>query len=79
MKNKNNLLLHIMNFKSTFYLILIILITLSCNNSTNEKASNEGKSSANLSGEYHFLEDTGTQIYLPEAFERYSLTKYQRC
>jgi len=75
MKNKNNLLLHIMNFKSNFYLVLILLITLSCNNNI---TSNEGKSSANLFGKYHFLEDTGTQIYLPEAFERYSLTKYQR-
>jgi len=75
MKNNNNLLLHTMNFRSNFYLILILLITLSCNNN---KASKEGKSSANLSGKYHFLEDTGTQIYLPKAFERYSLTKYQR-
>lgn len=64
-----------MNFKSNFYLVLILLITLSCNNNI---TSNEGKSSANLFGKYHFLEDTGTQIYLPEAFERYSLTKYQR-
>jgi len=71
MKNSNNLLLHIMTFKSNFYLILLLLITLSCNN--DKKASTE-----NLSGKYHFLEDTGTQIYLPEAFQRYSLTEYQR-
>lgn len=71
MKNNNSLLLHIMNFKSNCYLILILLITLSCNN--DKKVSTE-----NLSGKYHFLEDTGTQIYLPKAFERYSLTKYQR-
>jgi len=71
MKNNNSPLLHIMNFKSNFYLILILLITLSCND--DKKASTE-----NLSGKYHFLEDTGTQIYLPKAFERYSLTEYQR-
>jgi len=71
MKNNNRLLLHIMNFKSNFYLILILFITLSCNN--DKKANTE-----NLSGKYHFLEDTGAQIFLPQAFERYSLTKYQR-
>lgn len=60
-----------MNFKSNFYLILILFITLSCNN--DKKANTE-----NLSGKYHFLEDTGAQIFLPQAFERYSLTKYQR-
>lgn len=67
-----------MNFKSYYILISILLITLSCNNGSNSKTSNENTSSQNLSGTYHFLEDTGTQIYLPEAFERYSLTKYQR-
>lgn len=64
-----------MNFKSNFYLILILFVTLSCNEN---KSNNKAKSSENLSGKYHFLEDTGTQIYLPETFERYSLTKYQR-
>jgi len=71
MKKYNNLLLHIMNFKSIFYLILISPITLSCNDS--KKTTNK-----NLPGAYHFLEDTGTQVFLPEDFERYSLTKYQR-
>ena len=64
--------------KFNFYLILILFITLSCNESTSSTASNEGNAASKLSGKYHFLEDTGTQIYLPIAFERYSLTKYQR-
>lgn len=66
-----------MNFKFNYYLILIMLFTIACNNTTST-ASKENDSSTNLSGKYHFLEDTGTQIFLPEAFERYSLTKYQR-
>jgi len=75
MKNKNNLLLHIMKFN--FYALLILFFTLSCNDSTSSTASNESNAASKLSGKYHFLEDTGAQVFLPIAFERYSLTKYQ--
>lgn len=77
MRNNNNLLLHIMSFKFNFYILLVSLSLLSCNNSSTSIANSENKSSKDLSGKYHFLEDTGTQIYLPDGFERYSLTKYQ--
>lgn len=67
-----------MNFKFNYYILLILLFTMSCIDSSTSTTNKETKSSTNLSGNYHFLEDTGTQVYLPKAFERYSLTKYQR-
>ncbi|WP_347925103.1 hypothetical protein [Pontimicrobium sp. SW4] len=67
-----------MSFKFNYYILLILLFTLSCKDSSNSTANKQSELSKNLLGKYHFLEDTGTQIYLPEAFERYSLTKYQR-
>lgn len=77
MKNKNYPLANIMNIKINYYLLLVFIFTLSCDNFNSSKTVEENKSSTNISGKYHFLEDTGTQVYLPEAFERYSLTKYQ--
>jgi hypothetical protein len=52
---------------------------ISCLNLTNE-AQNwlENENVENIAGKYHFLDDTGTKIYLPTDFERFSLAKYQK-
>ncbi|MFK2819891.1 hypothetical protein U0L90_07180 [Flavobacteriaceae sp. LMIT009] len=65
---------------STTKLILLFLLTISfsCEEISQKAPSNEVDKNTSLKGSYHFLEDTGTKVFLPNGFERYSLTKYQR-
>lgn len=68
-----------MNLKQIqLFLSLISFIILSSCNEVSQSITSNQSSVSTISGNYHFLEDTGTQVYLPEGFERYSLTKYQR-
>ncbi len=72
-----------MNNKPKSYILLIIstatVLFVSCLNLANE-AQNwiENESAENIPGKFHFLDDTGTKIYLPTDFERFSLAKYQK-
>ncbi|VAV82504.1 hypothetical protein MNBD_BACTEROID02-363 [hydrothermal vent metagenome] len=72
-----------MNNKPKSYILLIIstatILFVSCLNLANE-AQNwiENESAENIPGKFHFLDDTGTKIYLPTGFERFSLAKYQK-
>lgn len=59
-------------------LLYLLVISFSCEEISQKTSSNEGNEKISLEGNYHFLEDTGTKVFLPEGFERYSLTKYQR-
>jgi hypothetical protein len=65
--------------KSYIYLIVFTFLITSCLNLTNEAQSwLENENVENIPGKYHFLDDTGTKIYLPTDFERFSLAKYQK-
>lgn len=66
------------NLKTTIYAIAICLLALSCEQIEKSVNSSFSTDANTLSGSYHFLEDTGTKVFLPEGFERYSLTRYQR-
>jgi hypothetical protein len=68
-----NRLIILQRFFCTFILCLIVL---ACNEIGNKQNSNNNEKT-NIEGNYHFLEDTGTKIFLPTGFERYSLVKYQ--
>ncbi len=63
-----------------FCIVLIInIVTISCiNNPESSKKSYQNENGTQASGKYHFLEDNGTKIYLPNGFERTSLSRYQR-
>lgn len=61
--------------KQFAYISLILITLTSCNEL---KTDTSAVKNSKVNGKYHFLEDTGTKIYLPNGFERYSLTKYQR-
>ncbi len=65
-----------MNFKHYLFILLFSAVLVGCNEMTSSTATSKDKPS--IEGKYHFLEDTGTKIYLPSSFERYSLTRYQR-
>ena len=62
--------------KQLAFISLVVLTLISCDQLTENSSSEDAKSA--LEGNYHFLEDTGTKIFLPKGFERYSLTRYQR-
>jgi hypothetical protein len=67
------------NSKSYIYLTLITVFMVSCLNLANEAQSwLTNENIKNIPGKYHFLDDTGTKIYLPTDFERFSLAKYQK-
>ncbi len=62
----------IVKMQKSIYTLILLVLAFSCNDASNNTNTNN-----NIKGNYHFLEDTGTQVYLPKGFERYSLVKYQ--
>jgi hypothetical protein len=70
MKNKS---------KQFIYLIIMAALLISCQNLTNEaKGWLVNDNMETIPGKYHFLDDTGTKIFLPTDFERLSLAEYQK-
>ncbi len=72
-----------MSIKPKPYIFIIVstitVLFVSCLNLANEAQTWLGNENAeNVLGKYHFLDDTGTKIYLPTDFERISLAKYQK-
>lgn len=65
------------------YKLLLIAITLllfgSCKDISKEVQSwVEVDASSEVEGTYHFLEDDGIKVYLPEVFKRYTTVEYER-
>ena len=59
-------------------ILFLLTISFSCEEISQKMSPNETNKNNSLKGNYHFLEDTGTKVFLPKGFKRYSLTKYQR-
>lgn len=58
---------------------LVLLSVFSCAEIAREaKLWTEIEGDDEIPGSYHFLEDDGTKIFLPEEFERYSISAYQK-
>lgn len=70
-----------MNRKRTFLslaLMPLFMLVLSCLSTIVEvKNWMEANSIEEITGKYHYLENDGIKIYLPEVFERYSAVEYQ--
>lgn len=60
-------------------LILCALLIQSCKDNVKiENIFEEKKQINTLEGQKHFLEEDGIQLFLPEAFQRYSAAKYEK-
>lgn len=63
---------------STFVMLILLTTVTSCLNTIVEvKNWMEASTIEDVTGNYHYLENDGIKIYLPEVFERYSAVKYQ--
>ena len=70
-----------MNIKLNFNILCLTAICVffsSCLNLVDETQNwFDNKNINDLPGKYHFLEDNGTKVFLPNDFERVSLSEYQ--
>ena len=71
------IIMHKNRFKISFF--IIALLCASCVQVGKEMVSwVDAEETEQVFGAYHFLDANGTEIYLPEDFEKYSIASYQK-
>jgi hypothetical protein len=58
--------------KLTPYLLILLTLFVSCAETTSDTSATN-----NEDGNYHFLSDRGIKVFLPKAFDKYTLVDYQ--